>query len=207
MLDELITEPLVLNLRDGNHEGVEAHFSQFANKVMLHCSEEGPLAEKYSALITLETHLELGAVEKSSIIQTIIDRIVRFLRKIRKSLTETWYPCIPFQSTEPEKSAVAVENYAGLESPEISITEGTEMVYYAKCNFFLNWPITKVIDKVNDFFGIKLTYQQVYNNWPNIQNRVGDDKALFSKRCKEKFELFIVQSSIATDKRYKTRKK
>lgn len=206
MLDELITEPLVLNLCDGNHEGFEAHFSQFANKVILHCSEEGPVADKYTALITLETHLELGALEKPSLIQTIIDRIVRFLRKIRKSLTEDLYPRVPLRISPPEESISVVGNYAGLELPDISVTQGTEKVYHAKCNYFPTWPITKVIDKVNEFFGINLTYQQVYNNWANIQNRVGDDKALFSKRCWEKFEQYIIDSSIATDKRYKKKK-
>lgn len=206
MLDELIAEPFVLNLCGGNHEGLEAQFSQFANKVMQHCSEDGPVSEKYSALVTLETRLEIGAMEKPSIIQTIVTHVVNFLRKMRKALIEPWYTTRSSKGDDNHSRATIIENHIGLPHPEISVTEGTELVYFAKHSFFADWPISKVIDKVNAFLGMNLSYQQVYNNWPNVQRRAGEERALFVRRCLKRFEQAIIEASVITDKRSKKTK-
>lgn len=207
MLDELIAEPFVLNLCGGNHEGLEAQFHQFADKVRQHCSEEGPVSEKYSALVTLEARLELGAVEKPSIIQKMVTHVVNFLRKMRKALIEPWFSTrTSTQEDNPQSPATIIENYVGLPHPEISVTEGTELVYFARENFFPDWPISKVIDKVNAFLGMNLSYQQVYNNWANVQRRAGEERALFVRRCLKRFEQAIFEASVSTDKRRKKTK-
>ena len=201
MLDELIAEPLVINLRDGNHEGVEAYFSQFANKIVIYCSENTPMVEKYSALITLETSLEISAHKHSLLLQTLVQKIVRFIRQMRQTLKEPWRLSTPLIEECHAPPAVPADNFARLPHPKVSTTEAVEYVYEHKHYFFKTWPLTKVIEKVNIMLGTNLTPQQVYANWPNICRRVGDERAHFVRKRLYAFEQHIVEDDGVTDKR------